>query len=304
MTINLDTTFREAFEEYLSLPSAPSRMLRERRLDFERLDALCDMPFRHVDQGAFARSIQHTWAAGNGGCPYAAGTCRTMRNRLRGFLRWVNRQLEDPGRYTFPALRTPQKKEGEDYLDPDSLRTLLQLVVLGRRSEGWGWMSPVLQMMLAYGVSPEEIAAIKAVDCDVDASTIQFPGGETKAGPGAYLVLKEIEDHLNGRAFAFHDKETAAQGAQKIRDMLMKLHNKKRFKSSEAVALKNKLKYLPRRMAKTVRLAKQDPDRAMDVLSRTSTPPKGPPSSQGKGTRRVSASGLPPRRPSRQDPTE
>jgi hypothetical protein len=279
MTINLDTTFREAFEEYLSLPSAPSRMLRERRLDFERLDALCDKAFRRVDGTTFARSIKHTWAAGNDGRPYAGGTCRTMRERLSGFLQWVNRQLGDPGRYAFPALRTPPKQEGVDYLDPDSLRTIVTLIAMSGKSKDWAWMSPVLRMMLAYGFSPEEIAAIKAVDCDVEASTIQLPGGEAKEGAGPYLVLTEVEGDLSSRTFAFHDEETETQGAQKIRDMLKKLHNKKRFKSEEAVALKNKLKYLPRRMAKTVRLAKEDPDRAMDVLSKISTPPKGPPSS-------------------------
>lgn len=279
MTINLDTTFREAFEEFLRLPSAPQTMLRERRIDFERLDALCDAPFRSVDGAAFTRSVRHIWAEGQNGRPYAGGTCRTMRNRLSDFLRWVNRQLDDPGRYTFPAFSTPPKRDGEDYLDPDALCTILTLTALSRESKDWSWMKPALRMMVAYGCSPEEIAAVRSEDCDVDTSTIRLPSGETKGGPGADLVLMEVKDVLRSRTFAFHDKDTAAQGAQKMRDVLKKLHNQKRFKSQVAVALKEKFKYFPRRMAKTVRLAQADPDRLMRVLSKISQPPENPPRS-------------------------
>lgn len=266
MTINLDSTFREAFEEYLRLPSTPSTMLRERRLDFERLEALCNATFRSVNRKAFVDSIQHTWAEGQNGRPYDGGTCRNMRDRLSEFLQWVNRQLDDPGRYTFPAFSTPPKRDGEDYLDPDSLRTIVTFIAMGGESKDWGWMNPVLRMMLAFGLSPEEIAAVKSDDCDVEANTIQLPSGETKGGAGANLVLGAVKDVLRSRTFAFHDKETAAQGAQKIRDTLKKLHNKRRFKGEAAVALKDKLKYFPRRMAKTVAMAKEDPESLIRAL--------------------------------------
>ena len=272
-------------------------MIRELKYDFARLGDLCEKPLGSVDLVLFKASVRTTWEQGRNGKPYADATCRIMRYRLQGFLVWVNRQLGQPGRYAMPPLVSTRVQPGEHCLDPGFLRSLIHLIVLSRRSPGWELMSPVLQLMLAYGSSPEEIAAIKVSDCDFSVMAITWPDGTVRQDFPSLLALEEIRIGLGNRAFAFHEKETEVQGAQRIRDVLKKLYRRKRPNGPGATALKRKFQYLPRRMQKTVKVVKDDPEGALRVLSQVSTLGKAKAKARRKKAHhKIKVSKLPPKR--------
>lgn len=278
MNINLNTTFRSAFATFLRTPAAPGSMIKELHYDFLRLGSLCDKTLGEVGSDEFKAFVKATWEKGpekgpeltRRGTPFAFGTCRSMRDRLPVFLGWLNRQLGEPGRYVLPPLGTttltPTYKPGEHYLDPDFLRSLIFLIALSRRSPGWELMSSAFQLMLAYGCSPEEIAAIKVSDCDFTLMAITWPDGTVRGDFPSFQALEEIRAGINGRLFAFHEKGTEAKGTQRIRDLLKMLYRRKRPDGPGATELKEKFKYFPRRMAKTVAMAKEDPEGLLKTL--------------------------------------